>query len=257
MEPSEEQAFNNIAEEYFQAKLKPIRNVYIDIEVLQDFKIGALLNLITTQAEYDYILYRIAEYSKRITDETMRYFPIIKNISDEDLDAFIVDKENHRKLVVISPTTNFFMGIPDMIRHINEANTRSPHENKHVHFHIGTNSVILDQDLKNNILFQFKKFDNTLNITIYNRPLSEMEEALIKNIDITVIENIKRFTHDPIIRKHLSDSAFFDKRILAYPYIDVEPIKGETVDQLLNNTKVMLDVYCDFDYIERKVELKG
>jgi hypothetical protein len=257
MDPIVSQAVGEASEEYFRAKFVPIRNIYLDIEVLQDFRLGALLHLITTQTELDYIRYRLKDYSNRLGSETMRYFPAIKDISEKDLDECIANKDKHRSLVVISPTTEFYMGLPDMIRHINENNSRCATEVYHVNIHIGTNSVILDQDLKENIIFQFKNFDKTLNTIIYNRPLSGMEEEIIRNIDITAVDNIKQFTNDPVIRKHFSDSDFLNKQVLAHPYIDVELLEGETSEQLLSNTKTMLDVYCDFDYIQRKVEIKG
>lgn len=255
MDPEIDRILSNHAEEYFKAKFRPIADVYMDLEVLQDFRLFALLALINTKAEYDYIRYRLKEYSKRMTYDVMKYFPSIKGITDADLDAYIADKSHHRSIALASPTTKFYSGIPNMITHINESNSRCPQSVGQVVFHIGTNSVILDQDLKDNIRRQFQLVDKNLGVTIYNRPLAEFEPELVATMDMVIIENLKQFTHNPITRKYLSDGVFFNKQLLAYPYLETEPIKGETEAHLLNNTKVLLEVYCDFDYIERTITI--
>lgn len=255
MEQAIAQLTSDAAHEYFKQSVTTINNLYIDMEVLQDFRLGALLNLITTQAEFDYILFRLGEYSKRLDERVMCYFPAIDTITDEDIDAFIVDSSNHRKLGYISPMTQVYQDIPGLANSILKLNEFAPDGIQLLTFHIGINSIVLDPDLKQNIINQFKKLGNDIKIVLYDTSLSEINKEVFETFDMFIVNNIKTFMYDKTIQKYLSDGLFFNKRLLTHPYMEDSTGDKKVDEQRFHNTKIMLDVYCDFDYIERKVTL--
>ncbi len=246
---------DKLSQDYFKAIFRPVNTVYIDLETMQDFRLGALMQLITTKVEFEYIHAKMEDYNGRFDDKTMTYFPALKDITDEAIDAFIADTTNHRVLSRLSPMALFYDLVPELLAQLNMINQRCEGNNKDVSITIGTGSVIYDQLAKRNLISTFLRFDPTLTVEVLNRPLPKMEEELIGTFDMYAIYDIKSMLYDPRMMKVVGEElGLIDAKVLGYPLLEEELQENETAEDLLVNTKTMLNVYCNFEYLERGVQ---
>lgn len=239
---------------YFEGDFSPIHYIYADLEALQDFRLGALLCLITTEPEYDYIQHRLPEYNGRFDDCTMKYFPIITDITDKDIDAHIANPDNHLVLARVSPMTIAYDLLPELIVQMHMNNSRCG-DSKRIELTIGTNSVRYGNQEKQNLANALTANDGFLDVTILNRPLTEIEHEVMMQFNVHLWYDVAKYLRDQVIGHEFGEeSSFFEKRIFALPLLETIPKEGETAEQLLANTKAVLDVCCSFAYVERGLQ---
>lgn len=103
---------DKLSEEYFRNITDPINKIYVDMELLQDFKLGALLSTVTVKEEIEYINEQIPYYNSRFDFSTAKYFPVL-NKTDEELNEII--KKNPVKVILLSPWTIVYDNLNKML----------------------------------------------------------------------------------------------------------------------------------------------
>lgn len=250
-----EKVQEEIRKAYFESDFTPMYHIYADLEALQDFRLGALLNMITTEPEYDYIIHQLPKYIGRFDDHTMKYFPVIEDITDKDITKFIKDSNNHSLLTRISPMTSAFDLLPEFITQMHMCNHRCSEEKKRINLTIGTSSVIYTQSEKQNLIKLLTSMDGFLDVTIINRPFTKLEEETMFSFNVYLWYDIANYMRHPKVLQAMGeDNVFFNKKVFALPILENTPMEGQTVEDLLVNTKVVLDVCCDFEYVERGLQ---
>jgi len=246
--------------DYFKERFSPIKNIYIDMEVLQDFRMGALLCLIETQSEFDYIKHVVNKkdsvYQSRLHDRTMEFFPILDHITDEDIDKFIEDKKNHKALVKVSPMTLMYQELPEilgMLEDRNNAVSRNTSPNGTIH--IGTNTVHYDNKDQYNLTLAILAANINFKPYIYNKPFYAIGRSL-ESYDMFFINNIRKFLEEPVKPRLFDDSLpIFDSTMLGFPLLEVEYDDDDHAAELIANTEVIFNTYTKFHYIPRGVIL--
>ena len=243
------------SEAYFADKFKPMRSLYIDLEAIQDFRLGALLNLISTEEEYLHIQQQIPlDYEERIDDVTMKYFPAITSVTDVMINEYIKNPTNHRAVIAASPMTLSYALLPELIGQIHKGNSKSAETNKTLELTIGTNSVIYDKAAKDSLIADMHSFCPSVKITILNRSLAGMEEERYASFSLYLIYDMKLFFKEPkIAALFTEDAAFQSAYILALPLLETDLEGTETEAELLTNTQIALNMYCEFGYTARGI----
>jgi hypothetical protein len=250
-----EQRLEQLKKEYCEAAFVPLHTLYVDLEMLQDFRIGALLSLITTEPEYQYILHRLPSYGGRYDNNTMKHFPVITDITDSDIDNRLADVNYHSRLARTSPMTLAFDILKELIAYMHCSNRRCEREKDRLTITIGTNSVIYDQAAKKIFIDTLTKHDKYLDVTFLNRPLWKIEPELIFKFDIYMFYNLATFMQQKAICESVCEkTALLRKRVYAYPILEKEPTAELTAEEMLHNTKLVMDVVCDFVYVDRGLQ---
>lgn len=107
--------------QFFDGFDKPITSIYLDMDFLQDYKLGALMNMITTETEYDYIKSQIDAYNKSDTEIITSVFPAL-GFKEEQVEAFIHDPKNAELLTIESPFYTSLQAIADLFSDIINSN---------------------------------------------------------------------------------------------------------------------------------------
>lgn len=247
--------FADMSREYFEDMFNPCHNLYIDLEMLQDFRLGALLCLITTEPEYQYIQYRLKEYNDRFNLNTMEHFPVITSVTEEDITTYIDDKKNHLTLARVSPMTDLYAMMPEFLRAVRLVNLKCSSQHDLLTITLGTDSVIYDKPAKTTLINVFKKLDTRLNVDIINRPAWEMDNASILGNELFLVHDMTQFFNHKVISNYVFNSEVFtSKRILAHPVVETEDKEGHTDIQKLQATRDFLTIYCNFEYIQRGID---
>lgn len=62
--------FLSAEEMMFKSDCKPIENIYVDLEYLQDLKLGTIINTVTVKEELAYIVHNLDGYNDRYDRDT-------------------------------------------------------------------------------------------------------------------------------------------------------------------------------------------
>lgn len=247
-------------DEYFKSMLNPIKHIYIDLEVLQDFRLGALFCLISTDSEYQYIKHVLEQeqcpYQVRLDDLTMSYFPAIKSITDDDITEFINDSANHKALVKVSPMTYMYTQFREIMQVIVDRNQSiDKSKDPGAKFHIGTNTVKYDNEDIFNLMVAFFSGDTRFPIVVYNKPLHAIGRDF-KEYQMYFIYNISDFLQHPNHAVMFDvDIPILDSTIFGYPLLELQADTNEKKSELLANTELFFNTYTNFHYIPRGVGL--
>lgn len=166
--------------------------VYIDADVLFDFRLGALLAGMTGESDYNYILSNLQTYLDAPTLACAKFFPDL-NKTDEELDAFASDPKYAMPMAAVAPPTKLFEELPVLVRVINSINV-SKETQRPVRVTINQRNVLLVDYTKNLIRDAVLRGDANAVVEFTNFPTwKDVPEALLKQQDVIIVHDIKDF----------------------------------------------------------------
>lgn len=244
---------NELASEMFKEIFKPVRCVYVDLECFQDYDLGALLNLIGNEKEYRHILENIDTFSERLDKQVIKYFPELK-YSDEDIKNFISNKKNWDVLSLSSPMTSIYNSFPGTIAQINIHNKQCEQRVDGVKFILNNNRFPLHWKMQESIQKGISTLLPSSIIEFTNEELETKNKEFLKYVDIYFLNDIIKFCqHENTSKFLISDGMFREKRIFATPAADREFKSDKELNTVMNATQTMLDVFCEFSFVQRKI----
>lgn len=108
MQEHTEEDHRKFAEDYNKFVARPKRLHYIDLVLLYDIYLGALLLMTADdQQAFSHIVAQLPAYTNRITPEPMGYFPEL-SITNEEVLAWIQNPKNREALLLYSPPTSMW-----------------------------------------------------------------------------------------------------------------------------------------------------
>ncbi len=238
---------SELADSYFRSQTPAIKVLYLDIRCLQDFNMGALLNLINSEKEYQYVLDNIETYNKRNNLNIMEYFPKL-DITEDQIKNYINNEENHRHLLLSSPMTDYYKYFSTFISAIDFNNKHSP---DHVtpHIYIGSPIIKLSFEEKQRLMFPIKQFALDYFITITDCGVEDYDDLILKSIDhYTVLDFNDLMTNKRLGALMHNGEIVVNKSVHAYPIITTKD-SDLTDEQLLENTEIVYKYVCDFKYV--------
>lgn len=241
--------------DYFKSKFSPIRHMYIDLEMLQDFRLGALFCLIKTDAEYQYIKHIISKennaYKTRLNEDTMTWFPAIESITDKDLDEYIENPDNHKRLVVSSPMTTTYLELFDMFVSIIDRNRSVGGPELIVN--IGTSSVVYDVVDKGNLVTAFTEKISGFKVFVHDTWMDNIKSN-VSNFDMIMAHNISKFIQSDFTQNMFTDEVpLFNGTVVGYPLLEVQTQDEKHAIELLSEIEIYFNTYTNFYYMPRGV----
>lgn len=117
--------FRQLCDKMSQETMKPFmvqkENIYIDSDLLYDYRLGAVLALTRGEADYNYVLAHLNAYLKAPTLECAKFFPDL-HLTEEQLDKVIMDPNYFVFMNAAAPATEFFNDLEKIIRIFNTIN---------------------------------------------------------------------------------------------------------------------------------------
>ena len=95
--------------------------MYIDLDLLFDFRLSALMAFIKGEEDYKYIVDHIPEYLEAPTLEVCKFFPEM-GVKEKDLDTILTDRRYRTFLAALALPTKFLRELQDIIKFINTEN---------------------------------------------------------------------------------------------------------------------------------------
>ena len=246
-----ENLFTQTSEQSVLKENGPLTEIYVDMEYLQDLRLGTLLHLIQVEKEMEYIQHKLPVYNQKTDYACGAYFPALKH-SDEEIDALLQDPKAVDLICFKAPFTSTYYELNNILMMLHQHNRAASSKPVNIHLHINVDNLHYPKELLKELKRDYKKRFEFLEVTItkckrYTLPLGEYlkkELLLIYNIE----EFLKQDT--PTSIAFVGEGSFFDKKVFSVPYINKSVVKDpDKYEIALESTRVNLDVYCDFAYV--------
>lgn len=253
---------NQMSEEHFKFLFKPILKIGMDLSCLQDIKFGALLSLIQSKEDYQYIISKIKNYNSSYDRTIINHFPDITYITEKNILDYIEDNNNHKRLSYTSPTTNLYLDIHRLLTVVKANNIKSidvGNISKRVKpdVYICCGNIVPYIVSHNPIFKKIVDIHNDINFIFISGSISDLDEKVLPHMDHMIIDNIIKFIDISNISGKLlfEKYTFYKTNILAVKQLD-NTEKDEPIDVLFENTTAILDIYCNFQFIDKYIPYK-
>jgi len=217
--------------------------VYVDAELLYDFRLAGLLSLIRNGAsDYNYIMQHVKEYLDADTLECAKFFPEL-GITEADIDAVLADPEKSAIIAAIAPPTKLLHELGRCIMVLNTLNT-SKETHRPIQLTINQSRVQIHNYLKKQIARVVHMDDPSVIIHFTSYPgWKTVPQEVLKNQDAIFIYDIKEFLLEGTnSQKALTtDFGLGTVDIMALAQSDLN--EADT-PKGLSNMKMILSLFC-------------
>ncbi len=240
-----------LTDSFMSAYFKQISHVYVDLECCFDFKLGALLNLIRTSVEYNYLLHRLPFYERATDLETAKYFPAL-HFTEEQLLSVLKDPSVAENVILSSPMTEWWSNLGRTIASINTSN-QSKNTNNPVTFHFNCLMVEIPEELKQRIIKSIHAIDSSIQVEFSSTDINTRAVAFLTAMDCFVIYDlIHFFAKDSICSKLGEKEMFVTKSISAR----VQTTYQDNIEERLQNQLLVMAAVCEFSFIRNRIVTK-
>ena len=245
-----------ISEEFFKKQHKPLLNIYVEMESMFDYKLSALLKMIKTEKEFEYIKTKLPLYRTYKGKNITRCFPALK-FTENDIDNFIKDPNNHLYLSAGSLITNVSNLVPGQIAFFNMINKNSPmynHEPITIYFN---NSLFpVAKESCRHIFNSLSSIFPNIDCKFSNRSLKQESKDFIEHIDHFILDDLKSFTEkDTLTYKMLFIERKFILKMISASYLFDEEyaFMSEQSKEQIKNTELVFSPFCMFMLFDKQL----
>lgn len=245
---------DKLSEEYFQNMNSPIDKIYVDMELLQDFKLGALLNTVTVREEIEYIEACLPLYNTKFNNRTAEYFPVLKKTDDELL-KFV--KEKPVRTALLAPWTRIYDNLNRILKHLYLHFTHMSNQAKSI------TVVINCADMKYPIRMfdmwatEMKMLHPFIDIKLVGYPRYEAPLDFYSEFDMFFIyDHEKFFNTDGLANAIAPMQNKIFKTVYSPPYInDSLNLDPSEYPKALASSKALMNLIVDFFYMPTGIKL--
>lgn len=244
--------FDEANEAIMQKEFKAIRHIYVDMEAMQDFKLGALLSFISVKEEMAYIQSQLPEYFNRTDREIMKYFPVLK-ITEEQIEKYIQAENNAIKLSITAPFTMIYSAFLQVLYHATQNNKYVEEVASPIRVTFNTSDIFYSESAIKALVTHIKQnvCDITYDITDDKRYCQSID--YYKSHDVLMLSEYDKFLQEPMrAQSIIGKGAWLENRVVSLPFIDpAKEHKAEQTEQILAYTQASADIYFDkFSFVE-------
>lgn len=237
----------------FKSEHKPIKRIYIDLEYMQDLRLGALLNMLKVKEEFSYVVHNLPKYNSRNDRCICKYFKALK-IDEARIDRVLKRELAIDKICVTAPFTSIYYRLHEIIAAATTHLKAVEDNPKPIELVINCADVpypkILQEKLCSTLADQLGIIPRFIQTSRYS--LSDNEYL---GYELLLLADYGAF-----FKQHASSligtGKYTDTRIVAQPYIEDEILaKVDDPEYTLAYTEKSLGVYCEFSYLRSDIWL--
>lgn len=238
----------NLSSKLISQEIGPIHRVYLDLSVLQEIYIGAMLLLARTEKEYMSILSCITVYLSRLDNHICKYFKL-DNRTDEDVYRILKDENNASLIFKASPFTNVWYTLQDIFIKIIEKNrVLDSQSNTPLEVCINTFPIQYPTNIQNYISNFLKKLNKSTKVQFIHTPIEQYEHRSSFDLyflhDITPLVTTDNSIAIDFYSGRYESKLIFARRVISINDTSIDVVKGIT------DTRNFLNVFTTFSYLD-------
>ena len=233
---------------------EPIREIYIETDLLYDYRLGALMLKLKNEDEFSYVKERIPAYEKGPLPTITSYFPKL-NITEEELDLLEDYPVFEKYLHVAAPATKFLMDLPNLIVRVNTFNSNKL-DPPPLTVHLNQRKHIMPPYVRNRLLDAIAVQDNHAKIIFDNfETWSDVPEDLFKRCRMLFIYDLIDFCRlGGVPARFMHDMQVNDKTLVANFMTEGGfPDEKTHLDAITKFCAVMSALFGNFQFMTKAV----
>jgi hypothetical protein len=245
--PDIDTTMNTLRDDYFKAVNKPISSVYLDLEMISDLRLGALISTFTVPKQMEYLYSRMPEYNARYDLKTAKYFPVLGK-TDEELDDIIRNQPD--KVARLAPWTVVLQKFAASLS-VLEMNNRNINPDLPLSVTVNCQEIEYPKDLQEVFIQQLKGGLQNLEVTFTHHKRYEESPAYYLGFDLFFLYDYAAYLRDErLAESFTSRYTYMDKIMYVLPLVDEETkLDKSEYMKALRSTKNHLDLFTDFYYM--------
>lgn len=245
----------NFGSQVFDQIYRPLTTIYIDMEMLFDYQLAALLRMIRTDVELQYMRSRFKDYKTYKGDDICNVFPKLK-FTQQQIQDFLHDPKNIPYLSKCGILTNISNMVPNYITmaEFDGKEFTEPDEiQSTVHF---VNRYFLPTpESMNAIESSLKPFSKNLNCTFKHVAPEKDSVGRLTQSSTILVKDIKTFLlPESSVYKILFEEFKLKHTALVADYRledDADPYLKSSMHDLAKKTEEVLSTFCFFYFLDR------
>lgn len=236
---------------------KTISSIYLDIECMLDFKLGALLQMITTDEDYGIIKARLGNYINRFDLEIMKYFPEIK-ITEEQVLEVIKLPENSEMLIKISPETTVADTVPPFINNLYHALRSSYSGTDEINVTIGCRYFEIPKSSQEFIRNALSGYAENVNVSFVHGEYGDALAPVLNRFDMFVLYYTQDFLINQLVGDRVVKEAVLMDKVVIANYEskqDLSEMEDEEVELLTKKMVIACNSFTTFSFISCRINL--
>jgi len=233
----------------------PMTCMYVDLDMMFDYHLAAIMRMIRTEAEMSYLKSRFHDYRSYKGTDICSVFPKLKFTKQQVLD-FLHDETNAKYLSHCGILTNVTNMVPGYISTMDFFNRDKPDsEPPPITVHFVNRYFLPTEGCQAAITSSIKGFAKDLSCTFRHvAPENDNPTRLLSSTSI-LIKDIKAFLEpDTNSYKILIDEfKLKDTAVIADYRLedDEDPYIKESMKELIDKTEKLLSTFCFFYFVDR------
>lgn len=246
-------AFRRSNDREFEDMNEPIKRVYIDIEFLQDFRLGALIKLISTEVEYQYILEKLPVYSMSHGEPITSFFPDL-GFTEEQVKAYMKEESHWEALAMDSPFYENVQSICVFISEYLKHNMRVGY-GEPINIYIGCTDLLYCIEARRRLAVILMDFLDSANLIFIPTSLYEFEEVAIDDYNVYMVASPNKLINHPSLIKKFEKMEMSNKTIIGLEELDTTPEElkeaGSSIEEAFEATVEFCNMFVKFAFAKR------
>jgi hypothetical protein len=253
---------HKLSDEAFAYNNRPMTTLYVDMAALYDYKLTALLQLITHDIEYQYILSQLDKYELAADRLICKHFPALK-LQEGQITSWITNPDNHIVLANAAIATTLLKLIPTIIQGFIHNNNMLPHvKNPTITIYLINPYFLPDVKFRQKLTAALRTIYPNLRVVFRQQDIAYEDKSLLDTVDQFIVDNIQYLSetqgtfHDLLYK----DKAFIKKAILATELFDSN-LDGTTIldddrHKIFHNTSEAYGIFTNLYFLKKQI-MKG
>ena len=233
---------------------EPIREIYIDTDLLYDYRLGALLLKLKNEDEFSYVREHLHSYEEGPLPTITSYFPDLK-ITEEELDLLEDDLAFEKFLHATAPGTQFLMDLPNLIVRINTFNSNKL-DPPPLTVHLNQRKHIMPKMIRERLLGAIRAQDSSANIKFENfETWNDIPEDMFKRCRMLFVYDLIDFCRlGTVPAKFMHSMKVNDKTLVANFMTEGGfPDEKTHLDAINKFCAVMSALFGNFQFMKKAV----
>ena len=246
----------HLSEQMFESSNRPMTNLLVDMETMFDYKLAAILGMIKTDKEFDYITKKLPQYAKYKGRKITTCFPSLK-FTEEMVTNFIKDEKNRKYLSSAGLITNITNLIPAQLALFDYVNKNSPlYDNRPINLYFYNELFLPVEETTFQIEKSLKSMFPNIKCHFINRNINNEKEEFLEKMDHLIIDNFKKFVDEKSVtyKMLLQDLKFLGSTISATIQFEEDDAFLESEDDPRTQaTNEAMNSFCCFMLFNKKL----
>lgn len=241
----------------YDLEYPPTVRINIDYACVQDYRLGALISMIKTEEEYDYLLTQLKRYEQSVDRKVAKYFPKL-GISEAQINQVLQYPEGWANAVNVAPMTELFVQLMNIVTAVlNHNTTRIMTNPLEIVFRLPPGKT-LDKMKMAVLINACNKIDSNQSVRVIFKSFTfgELPDEYLDCVQIWILDDLEEFVNNPNISDpYLDKGCMQDWIVIARPRLNDAhaDLPLDQIDKGMADIELVFKHLSDFHFLPHRI----